>query len=221
MNLTENLLPFGWLLASFLGFAPILARAATSAPWRRLKDSTQLNVFLGACVALMVVWSIKAGIRPGLNLHLLGATALTLMFGPALAILGLCLVLLAVTAAGTGAWSAFAANALLMAVLPVLVSHALYRVVDRRLPNHFFVYVFINAFAGGALSMVATGLAATWLLAATHAYTLQYLYAQYLPYYILMAWSEALSTGMIVTLMVVYRPQWVATFDDARYIRNK
>lgn len=221
MNLTANLLPFGWLLACFLGLAPVLAKAAAAAPWRRLKDPAQLNLFLGACVALMVVWSIKAGVKPGLNLHLLGATALTLMFGPALAILGLCLVLLAVTAAGAGAWSAFAANGLLMAVLPVLLSYGLYRLVDRRLPNHFFVYVFVNAFAGGALSMVVTGFAATSLLAVAHAYPLSYLYSEYLPYYILIAWSEALSTGMALTLMVVYRPHWVATFDDARYLRNK
>ena len=25
-------------------------------------------------------------------------------------------------------------------------------------------------------------------------------------------------TGMALTLAVVYRPQWVATFDDARYL---
>jgi uncharacterized membrane protein len=30
--------------------------------------------------------------------------------------------------------------------------------------------------------------------------------------------GEAMLTGMLVTLAVVYRPQWVATFDDERYI---
>jgi uncharacterized membrane protein len=36
-----------------------------------------------------------------------------------------------------------------------------------------------------------------------------------------MGWSEAVLTGMLATLLVVYKPEWVATFDDARYIRNK
>jgi uncharacterized membrane protein len=33
-----------------------------------------------------------------------------------------------------------------------------------------------------------------------------------------MAWSEAVTTGMAITLMVVYRPQWVSTFDDKAYL---
>jgi uncharacterized membrane protein len=36
-----------------------------------------------------------------------------------------------------------------------------------------------------------------------------------------MAWAEAFTTGAALTLMVVYRPDWVATFDDARYLRNQ
>ena len=31
----------------------------------------------------------------------------------------------------------------------------------------------------------------------------------------------ATASGMVMTLLVVYRPRWVATFDDARYLRNK
>jgi uncharacterized membrane protein len=36
-----------------------------------------------------------------------------------------------------------------------------------------------------------------------------------------MAWSEAFATGMLITVMVVYKPQWVATFDDRRYLLDK
>jgi uncharacterized membrane protein len=35
-----------------------------------------------------------------------------------------------------------------------------------------------------------------------------------------MGWSEAMLTGMAVSLMAVYRPAWVSTFDDARYLQN-
>jgi uncharacterized membrane protein len=28
-------------------------------------------------------------------------------------------------------------------------------------------------------------------------------------------------TGMLLTLAVVYRPQWVATFDDRRYLHRR
>ena len=33
--------------------------------------------------------------------------------------------------------------------------------------------------------------------------------------------KTAFITGGALTLLVVYRPQWVATFDDARYIAGK
>ena len=221
MNLPDNLLASGWLWAGHLLFALVLAYALRFAPWHRLKRPAQLHLFLGAVVALMVLWNIKTGIKPGLNFHMLGATALTLMFGPELALVGMALVLLGSTLAGfSGTWT-FSLNALLMGVLPVLVSHAVYRLADTRLPNHFFVYVFVNGFFGAALAMASAGFVATAVLGAAGAYSFSYLYGEYLPFYMLLAWSEALLTGMAVTLMVVYRPDWIATFDDARYLRNK
>ena len=88
-------------------------------------------------------------------------------------------------------------------------------------PITFLSIIFVNAFIGAAVAMAATGLATTGLFAWSGAYSADYLTSNYLPYYLLMGWSEALLTGMLATLLVVYKPQWVATFDDARYIRNK
>jgi len=39
--------------------------------------------------------------------------------------------------------------------------------------------------------------------------------------WLLLAFGEATLTGMIVTLAVVYKLQWVATFDDARYLGRR
>ncbi|MFA5242836.1 MAG: energy-coupling factor ABC transporter permease [Sulfuricella sp.] len=221
MNFPDGLLPPSWQWLAHLLFVAVLAWSVAAAPWRRLRDNEQLHLFLGACVALMLLWSIKTGIRPGLNFHLLGATVFTLMFGPWLAIMGLGVVLLGVTAYGLSGWESFSVNGLLMDVLPVMTSYLVYRLVDSKLPNHFFVYIFLNAFIGAAVAMALTGLVATGLLVLAGAYTADYLTSNYLPYFLLMGWSEALLSGMMLTLLVVYRPQWVATFDDARYIRNK
>jgi uncharacterized membrane protein len=126
-----------------------------------------------------------------------------------------------VTFYGLSGWESFSVNGLLMGVLPVMASYLVYRLADSKLPNHFFIYIFVNAFIGAAIAMALTGLAASGLLALAGAYTADYLTSNYLPYFLLMGWSEALLSGMMLTLLVVYRPQWVATFDDARYIRNK
>lgn len=195
-------------------------KAILSAPWAVLKKPGVFNLMLGASVVVLAFWQIRAGIQPGLNLHLLGATALTLLFGPWFAILGLTMTLVLSTA-WDGAWQAFAVNGLLMVVLPVTVSWWIYRLVDSKLPNHFFIYVFLNAFIGAGLAVALMGFAVSWTMAVAEAYRLDYLLSHYLPYSLLMAWSEAMTTGMIMTLLVVYRPQWVATFDDQRYIHRK
>ncbi|HEX9626713.1 MAG TPA: energy-coupling factor ABC transporter permease [Acidiferrobacterales bacterium] len=221
MNLPDGLLPPAWL---WLGHAALLALALFAArrlPWRRLRDGEQLNVFLGACVVLMVLWRIKAGVAPGLNFHFLGATLATLMFGWRLALLAMAIVVAGVTLSGLGGWQAYSINALLMGALPVAVSHAIYRAAARRLPRHFFVYVFVAGFFGAAAAMAATGLASASLFVAAGTYGLGYLAEHYLPFYLLMVFPEAILTGSALALMVVYRPHWVATFDDDTYIKNK
>ncbi len=220
MNLVSANIPAPWLwvlwsLAALLGI--LIARRAG---WSMLRDGTNLNIFLATTVAVLGLWLIKTGIKPGLNFHLLGATALTLMFRPLFALLAIALTTAAITL-WHGEYAAFAANWLIMGAVPVGVSWAIYRFSDRKLPNHLFIYVFLNGFFGGALAVVAVGLVSTGFAALADAYPLAYLLDEYLPYYLLMAWSEAFATGILITVMVVYKPQWVATFDDRRYLLDK
>ena len=104
MNLSASLFPDGWH-----GFMLVLAGLALyvslrHAPWYRLKEQTFLHAALGFAVGLALIWSLNAGVKPGLSLHLLGAMAANLMFGPRLAVAVMALTLTAVTrAAMTGA----------------------------------------------------------------------------------------------------------------------
>jgi uncharacterized membrane protein len=220
MNLPDQLLPGSVLWATNALAAVLLICTAWSAPWKRLVREEVLNVWLGMCVGLMLLWSIKTGIRPGLNFHLLGATLLTLMFGARLAMVCLAVVV-SVTLAGTAGWSALGANWLLTGVLPVTLSYLLYATVDRKLPNHPFVYIFVNAFIGAGLAVFLIGLVTTLLLVLCGVYASDYLFEYYLPYFILMGWSEAMLTGMAVTLMTAFRPAWLSTFSDVRYLKTK
>jgi uncharacterized membrane protein len=220
MNIPDSLIlvNYDW---PWLVLAVVLGWTLWAAPWRVVRMPNVLNLMLAACVLVLGFWQIKAGIRPGLNLHILGATLLTLLFGPWFALLGLLLVLLLVTAWDGGSWHAYALNALLMGVVPVMVSWTIYRLASRFLPAHLFIYIFVNGFISAGLTVALTGVAATFALAELGAYTLTDLMHTYLPYYLLMAWSEAVTTGMLITVLVVYRPLWVATFDDKLYIQDK
>lgn len=221
MNLPDHLVAPGW---EWLGHGLLLLVAAkvfVAAPWRVLKDSSLQNAWLGSVVLVMLLWSIKAGITPGLGFHLLGATALTLMFGPELAIAGLTLVLFGITLAGMSGWGSFSLNAVVMVILPVLVSSNIHALADSKLPNHFFIYIFVSALLGAGVAMAASGVATAGLLELAGIYPASYLYREYLPFLVFMSWAEALLTGMVMTMMVIYRPDWVVTFDDARYLENK
>lgn len=220
-GLSASLLPESFYLAGWLGLAFLLWRWLVSGDWRRLAEPQGINLFLGATVAVLALWQIRAGVKPGLVFHLYGVAALTLMFGFWRAAFAGVLVLLANAAFGRESWAGLGVDALLMAALPAAVSWNVYRFVERRLPNHFFIYVLGNGFFGAALSVAAIGVATTVLMALAGAYSLDYLLGQYTPYALLLGWGEAFSTGMAVTVMAVYRPAWLETFDDAQYIQNK
>ncbi len=221
MDFTDSLLPAGWLWSAHLLYWPILLWAAYRAPWSRLRDKEQSHVWLGATVAVMLLWTMKAGLAEGMQLHLLGATLLVLMFGWQLAIVSTSFVVAGLALAEGDGWQAFAMNAMLLGVMPAMVSQGIYRLAERYLPNHFFVYIFLCAFFGGAIAIGAAGLTGAGVLGLSGAYSLEYINYNYLRYVPLIMFPEAFITGMLTTLFVVYYPAWVSTFDDARYLRNR
>lgn len=221
MNLPDNLLSFSWYAGGWLLFVLLLAVAVWRAPWSRLADSGSLNLWLGNCVILMLMWSMKAGVQPGLNFHLLGAMLMTLEFGPALAFLGMAVVLAGVTLNGAVGWQGFGLNALLMGAVPVACSYLIWWLGNRFLPKNLFVFIFANGFFGSGLAMLATGIVSSLLLGAAGIYPLAVLAENYLPYFVLLGFSEAWIAGMVLTLMVVYRPAWISTFDEARYLAKR
>jgi uncharacterized membrane protein len=218
MNFPEGLFSSSWTFGAFVPLVLVWLWCLVTAPWRRLADSTQLNVWLGAIVALMLFWSMKAGAQPGLNLHLLGATAFTLMVGRQLAIIGFSVVMAAVTFNGGAGWDAYALNVLVAAVFPCLVADMLLRIVERYLPPNFFCFIFCAAFFGAAIAVVSSGLLATLVLWLAGVYSAEKLFSDYFPYFALLGFAEAWLNGAAITLMVVYYPQWVGSFDDRRYL---
>ena len=221
MELSSALLPtfltwfgHGLLIALLLGI--LRARA-----WRRLRDPEQLHVFLGATVALMVLWLLRVDVLPGLSFHLLGVTSLTLMFGWSLAIVSATVALAAVTLTVSGDWLAFSVNALLVAAVPITATQVMLILVRAWLPRHFFVYVFINAFLAAGLSALIAALLVLALLAVGDAYGMDRLARGFVPIFPLMFFPEAVLNGMLMTGLVAMRPRWVSSFSDKQYLDKK
>ena len=73
--------------------------------------------------------------------------------------------------------------------------------------------------AGGLDTGDSLGLLCDYRGAMTHA-----LGGEAMPYFIAaipMSFGEAFFTGGTMALVVAYRPQWCATFDDARYLGKR
>lgn len=221
MNFAAELFGAGWLWGAGVLASLVLVWIVRTGPWASLKQPARFNVWLGAAVALMLVWRMKAGVYPGLDLHLLGAMVATLLFGPQLAMALLAVVLAGVMLATGGEWQSGPMNWLVMAVWPVICAETIRRLVAWRLPRHFFVYVFVVAFFGSAATVLAQGLLASVVLSAAGVYALDFLAANYLPYVLLLGFSEAWLSGAVVTVLVIYRPDWVVSFDDRQYLKNK
>ncbi len=212
--------PWALWLTSIL-YALALALALRLAPWRKFRDSEQLHVFLGATVILLLLWHMEAKVQPGLSFHLLGVTAITLMFGWSLAVIAASLTLVGVTLNGDGAWGGFAMNALISGVVPITLTQILLILIRWYLPKHFFVYVLVNGFLTAGFVGVASGYLAAWLLVASGAYTFAELDQTVLPFFPLMFLPEAFLNGWWMAVLVAFKPQWVYSFSDEQYLHGK
>ena len=164
MEFSGELFPTSWLWSFAALYAWLLSRALRWADWKRLADNVQLNVFLGAVVCVLLMWTLRTEVQPGFAWHLSGMVALTLMFGWSLAIIAGSLALFAATIVGLNDWAGLVPSALVFIVLPAGLTQLILGLARAYLPKHYFIYVFINAFLAGGVVSVITAFVATGLL---------------------------------------------------------
>lgn len=209
------------LYLGYLLFAIVTLAAVLTAPWFKIKESSSLHVFLGAVVFLLLLWSMRAGIQPGLNFHLLGTTALTLMFGWQFAWFAIILIVTGTTLNGAAGWEVLPLNVLLMGGVPILVTQTLLYLAQRFLPHNFFIYIFLNSFLAAGLSSLAVAFTAYSFYRYSGLYPIEILNQQFLPFMLLIALPESTLNGITMTGTVVYKPEWVASFHDRWYLHKK
>jgi uncharacterized membrane protein len=199
-----------------------LAFAVHGAPWKAwLANRERQWVWFASMTVLLVVWSMKAGITPGLSVRFLLVSALTLMHGWHLAVVAGALVLAVLTFAGGAEWSSFGTNLLCTAIVPALFTAWLHEVVHDRLPRNFFVYFFVTGFFGAALAFNLAGLARVALIALSGTLEPAQVGAEYFAILPLMSFGEAVANGMLLGMAVVYRSGWVMSFDDRLYLSQR
>ncbi|MBL0653097.1 energy-coupling factor ABC transporter permease [Aeromonas caviae] len=176
------------------------------------------HLCLGGAIVLVPLWTLRAGLHEGLEIHFLGLTSLTLLLGWRLALLAPCLTLLLLAYFGVIPLADIGWQALIGVALPVATSWLLFLGSWAWLPRHLFVYLFVAAFLGGALSISAKVIASALLMGVSGTYSWHTISADYLSIWPLLLFPEALLNGMTMTLLAVYRPHWVNTFFDREYL---
>lgn len=195
---------------------PLLAVAVLVAlgfrPWSTLRHVAARGPWIAACVALACLWGAQGVLPTALPMQLSGACLLVLMFGWPLAVLTLLPVALAESWLAGGDWTHALPLAFWNGVLPATAALGL-GIATRRWP-HVFVYILGRGFLVTALAVGASGALRVWLAGAPPGSDPAVL----LTAGVMIAWGEAFATGALAAIFVAFRPHWLLTYSDARYL---
>jgi len=203
-----------WFLLAFVAVALVIALALR--PWRLVANAGLVTSLLATRAITPWLWALPWLHHMPVQLQLSGACLIGLALGWPLAVPALCLVALEVGLIAPVTWSQQLGMAVWLGVAPATLSFLLGMALRRWVWHNPFVYILGRAFLGTALCMFAASALAQWsgqTLAATVEPGLA-LVARWL-----MAWGDAVLTGMMAAICVAFRPHWLATWSDQIYLQ--
>ena len=175
------------------------------------------HLVFGATASVFVLWLFRAGIYDGLTVHFLWLPALALTLGLRWAIISATIALLGMTAVGKEEWTMIGVNGLFGVVIPLCFSYAILMLTFHKLPRHLFIYIFVCAFFPGAFAIALKMALLTGYYVFDDVYTWRVAFDNYLILTPLMMFPEAMLNGMTMTLLTIYKPDWIYTFQDKHY----
>lgn len=215
MLLNETTLLWGWLL-----YGPALLYAIWRAPWVELfSDSRRQHLVFGTVLVLCILWLVRRDFPSGLSFHFIGMTAVTLLLDWPLAILAGLIAQLALLALGKQELSVLGVNGLLLIILPVFIAHCCAKAIERLQPENLFMYIFFSGFFPAALTAALCVISGALLLWGNGIYELSPELGDFFGMILLVAFPEAFINGMAVTAFVVFKPEWLETFNYSRYLQ--
>jgi uncharacterized membrane protein len=208
------------ILAAIL-LAGALAAALAVRPWRMLRGDGAIPALATPVLATLVLlpwlWAWPVGANLPVPVQWSGAALAVLMLGWPLA------VPLLVAAGMSTMWTVGAtfgeaiASAAWLGVLPATVVLALGHAVRRAFGMHPVAYLVGRAWAVPLVAVFGCTLAGALARGGFAGIdTTAGVVAAFL-----MAMGEAAWTGAAASLLVAWRPQWLATWSDARYLRPR
>lgn len=196
--------------------------ALRCAPWRALiAVPSRQHAAYATCLFLAVFWLLNVEVREVLILHPLLMTAVVMVFGGELALLIGNVALLLGWVLEPRPWTALPVDSVLSVVTPTLVTLAVLRVIDRFSFTNLFVYMLGGGFAGAILSVLAMGLVAWALFGLTGASLELPILEDNALLVVLLMFPEGFINGTVVTMLTVFKPELLRTFDDHKYLDDQ
>lgn len=186
-------------------------------------EPARIHLLLGSAVGLAVLWLIRARVDPGLGLHVLGVTTVTMILGWRLALIAAALAELAtffVSVHEPLAFGVVPAGWFVSGLVPASVTWLVARATRFHLPRNLFVYLFVCCFFGSALAVGAAWMTGLALLSVSGHPPPTAPGAPVLAFLPLVLFPEAFINGALMTLFAVYRPDWVRLFDERWYLER-
>lgn len=233
--LAAELLDLTWRWGPSAFALTSLVVALGARPWRIWLDPRSQHPAFGSIVLLAALSVLRVrfpgllqGVQAlGVPVQLIGAPLLVVMFGlrPALPLLAAAALLGAsqqpqapegVVALLSDALERFA----WFGALPALLTAAGHALIRRLLSRQLFVFIFGHGYFVPMLAAIgSTLLGAVYAQQARNALHLDW--TEVVAAAVAMGFAEAFITGLLTAIFVVYRPDWVLTFDDREYLRER
>lgn len=182
-----------------------------------LSNRFRQHLIFGSAASLFFLWLFRTGIPDSPTVHFLWLTALCLTLGYRHAIIASGLTFLGMIIVGYEPLNMWGVKGLLGVAIPVGLTYLIYNFSFHKLYRHFFMYIFVCAFFTGALMISVKMLLLSGYYHLDGIYDDGVIYDNYIMLIPLMLFSEAMLNGITMTMLVVYKPQWVYTFYDKFY----
>lgn len=184
------------------------------------------NIFAVFILLLAMAWNIRAELPNSnlndfidISLHFFGASLLVALFGFWSAITLLFIVALAGIFSFSSDLVETTRHYILVSVVPAFFAMCAIKVVHRFLPRHLFILILGDGYLAAFISTFATGVLIYILQQAFDVKSFST--TDPLGWFmglLISAFMEGSLSGMLLAILVVYRPQWVTTYQEDQYM---
>ena len=215
MYLLQAPLPASWAILAWVLLLPFAMQSLMRLRRAESLRGAQQHLWLAGVVLLAWLWTLQARVAGGAAFGLLGVGFYALIFGCHRARLGLLLAVALHAVLGGGSWMNFGLSGMLLAVVPTVLAGQLQGQLELRLPKNVFIFMIGH---GMFVTLAVTAATSALLVVVSWLLKPGPIDLDQLAYALLLAWGEALASGMLFSALVIFGPHLVLTYRQDLYL---